>query len=370
MSLKPIKYRHKQQWLKNHNKHLFKLKVRSRDIRRRKHKRFLGMNKEERKQLRIMDSYRDFVRIYAPTNFSLIENPLETLGFISKLENCFKNKSKVFVRLRNVEHIEDGALVVLLSSLIKFRSHNIDFNGDFPKSTKADKRLKESGFFNELFNMKRFEVKDSYDIARRSIFTHASKIVDTKLSANLIRQISKKIWGQERRCLGVQRAYIELMQNTNNHASLHKQGEHYWWTTVSYDCERKVACFSFIDYGIGIINSITTDNRSKLHKIFSQFRNKFNGKNDSELLELLLKGDIHSIGLAHSSTRKYFRGKGLPGIYNACKDNNLSNLVVISNKAMAEVSEDKYTLLDKNFSGTFVYWEVNTNNTNLPISCR
>lgn len=361
------KTRHDNGWRHNHNLHLARMKVRFRNIKRRKRKLLQGISKVERERIRVMKKYANYTKITAPRVFSLIQNPSETLEFVTRLEDCFNSGKKVFVRMRNVEILGEGALVVLLSSLINFKANKLDFNGDFPKHELAKRRLVESGFFNELYQKSRMTQKDSYNLSNRSIFTHASKIVDAHLSATLIGNISKKIWGSERRCLGVQRAYIELMQNTNNHASIHSQGEHHWWTTVSYDNTRRVACFAFLDYGVGIIKSITTDPKSKLHKVINLFKNLFNSKNDSELLELLLKGEIHKAGRNHSSTKQYFRGKGLPGIYEACNSNHLSNLVVISNKAMAEVSRNKYTLLEKNFSGTFVYWEVKHDNINLPI---
>lgn len=361
------KKRVNHKWLANHNRHLANLKVRFRTLKKLKSRSLLGVSKMERKRRILMNSFKNYTQIKAPEVFSLIRNTKDTIAFIAYLEKCFEQKKKVFVKLANVSYIGEGALSVLLSSLINFRSNNIDFNGDFPKNYIVNKQLHDSGFFNELYNTKRLSPKETYNLTNRTIFTHASKIVDAKLSSYLISKISKKIWRSERRCLGVQRAYIELMQNTNNHASIGAQGKHHWWTTVSYDSSRNVACFAFLDYGVGIIKSITMDTSSKLNKIINLFKNLFNSKNDSELLELLLKGEIHNAGKPKSSTKQYYRGKGLPGIYDACKNNYLSNLVVISNKAMANVSEDKYVYLDTNFSGTFVYWELNINNKNLPL---
>ena len=343
------------------------MKKRFRNIKKRKRKLLIGKSKDAVKMMHLMEKYHDYAKLHAPKIFSLIKNPSETIEFISKLEEYFSAKRKVFVRLNRVEYLGEGALAVLLSSLINFRSNQINFNGDFPKNKRANKKLLDSGFFNQLYNNTRPVREESYDLSSGKIFTHASKIVDAKLSSDLILTISKRIWGEERRCLGVQRAYIELMQNTNNHASITKKGEHHWWTTVNYDVERGVACFAFLDYGVGIIKSITTDPKSKLNRVINIFKNIFYSKNDSELLELLLKGEIHKAGRNHSSTKQYFRGKGLPGIYEACSLNHISNLVVITNKAMAQVSEDNYVLLDKNFSGTFVYWEVKQDNINLPV---
>lgn len=52
-----------------------------------------------------------------------------------------------------------------------------------------------------------------------SIYTHAQLAVAPDIADLLIKQASKTIWGEPRRCPGVQRTFIELMHNTNNHAS-------------------------------------------------------------------------------------------------------------------------------------------------------
>lgn len=219
--------------------------------------------------------------------------------------------------------------------------------------------LIKSGFFEQLYKTYGIKQQDSYSLTKKRFFTNANKIVDSKLSSEIILSMSKLIWNEERRCPGVQRAFLELMQNTNNHADTSEKGVHHWWTTASYDQEHNKACFSFIDYGIGIAQSINYDERSKFHQYIDFFRSKFNTENDADLLRLLLNGQMHS------STGMYYRGKGLPGIYVANNDNKISNLIVISNKAMADVSNDRYIPLKKDFSGTFVYWELNENNDSI-----
>ena len=86
------------------------------------------------------------------------------------------------------------------------------------------------------------------------------------------------------------------------------------------------------------------------------FRSLLNPQTDAEMLQLLLQGKIHS------STGKYYRGKGLPGIFDASMNNKISNLVVISNKGYADISKDEYKILNNEFSGTFVYWELKNTN--------
>jgi hypothetical protein len=77
-------------------------------------------------------------------------------------------------------------------------------------------------------------------------------------------------------------------------------------------------------------------------------------------LKLLLQGEVH-----RTVTGKYYRGKGLPGIFEACKTNKISNLIIISNDALADFSNDKFISLKNKLSGTYVSWELNENNINI-----
>jgi len=64
-------------------------------------------------------------------------------------------------------------------------------------------------------------------------------------------------------------------------------------------------------------------------------------------------------------TGQHFRGKGLPGIKEVLDRNQISNLHIISNDVFTNVQNDNYHLLNNEFSGTFVSWELNESNQNL-----
>mgnify|MGYP006979513959 CR=1 FL=1 len=357
-------YQHKKNRLqkriaRNHARKQERMRIRFKQNRKRRNKLLQGKNKEQRNLYRLQERFKDFKKVKAPINFSLTENTDESLIFISKIESCLSAKKKVFVNLSNVEDIAHGAIVVLLSIMMKFKSLHIDFNGNFPKNKKANKKLVDSGFFQELYkNNVHFDT--TYSLCRNKILTHANKVVDTKLSDSIVSEISTLIWGNKKRCTGVQRVFIELMQNTNNHASLLNNGEHHWWTTVEYSVQEKKAYFSFIDYGVGIIESLNNDTRGKFYNWIPKIKKAFSLSNNSEMLMLLMKGEMHK-----TSTGKYYRGKGLPCLFKACEDNKISNVVVISNDAKVDYKTQSSVKLKHSFKGTFVYWELNASNVNL-----
>ncbi|MEE1143384.1 MAG: hypothetical protein U0L22_07125 [Bacteroidales bacterium] len=347
----------KKRFLYNHAKKQELRKIESKKKKKKKRRQFQEKSKEKRQKFILEDLFKDYFKIKAPSNFSLVENTEESLQFIAEIEKYLKDRIKVFVDLTDVEKIAHGAIVVLLSIMTKFKYNNINFNGNFPKNNRAKKTLVDSGFFDELY-------KQNYSnkpICRNKVLTHAGKVVDSNLADKIISEISNLIWGEPKRCLGVQRVYLELMQNTNNHASYVSKGLHNWWTTVQYDETSKKAYFSFIDYGVGIINRLRYDEHGKFYSIIPRILERFNPQNNAEMLHLLLKGEIHK----NTSTGKYYRGKGLPCLFKACEDNEITNVVVIANDAKVEYAKNKSIKLDNSFSGTFIHWELNCDNKNI-----
>ncbi len=349
-------------FLKNRSKKIERLRVRFKRRKALKNKMRSRRRKENPRSTQLKNRFPGYEIIKAPTRFSITKNTEEVLSFVNKLEKCLKSRKKVFVDLSDVQEIAHGAIVILLSIMIKFRSCHIDFNGNFPINKSAKRVLLDSNFIEELLHKKHKIINDSYAVCRDKILTHAQKVVDSKLSDSIITEISTLIWGEPRRCTGLQRVYIELMQNTNNHASPNGKGVHHWWTTVQYDPLKKKAYFSFLDYGIGIIQSLNTDKRSKFYSVVQLLKSQFSIISDAKLLMLLLNGDLHK-----TSTGDYFRGKGLPCLFEACDKNQISNVVVITNKAKVEYHDGNKSEINikGQFNGTFIFWELNYNNKNI-----
>jgi hypothetical protein len=357
MSLKNKNYNRKikrKNYLLKHSRKLHERNIRYKKIKKRYNK--LKYTNSDQK-LKNKASEEGFKIITAPIDFSLINNTEETLQFIQKIENCFEKAKKVFVDIRLVNKISTDAIVVLLSILTKFKTNKIGFNGNFPKNNQVKKDLISSGFFYHLM-LKDFLPKDSYSF-EKEIYTNASKKVNPELADKLIKKATEFIWGREKACRGVQRIFLELMQNTNNHAS-EKQGEQYWWTTLKCSKTEKKAMFSFIDYGMGIFKSLERKSKNnKFAKAMEHILKSIKSNKNDELLKDLLEGNIHKIAKI-----PYYRGKGLHGIWSACNDNAVSNLIIISDDVIANYATNTFQKIESKLMGTFIYWELNENNIN------
>jgi hypothetical protein len=298
--------------------------------------------------------------ISAPLHFSLLQNTEETIVFIRKLERLYLDKERVFVDLEKITYLDYSAVTVLVSVMFSFKARNIKFNGNFPKDFALKKMLVDSEFFKYL--KKPVNEKLEYTIGKENqIFTRANKEVNSELGLVVMIEATQTIWNSKRVCKGLQRTLLELMQNTNNHASTKGKGEMHWWLSVNHDKANKKVSFVFVDYGVGIFESLKhKPKENKWYGWADKLKDKVLHGGNYEVLKLLLEGEMHL-----TVTGQHFRGKGLPGIKEVMDRGQISNLVIISNNVFADVSNKKYLKLRKQFSGTFVTWELNEMNKNI-----
>jgi hypothetical protein len=324
-----------------------------------------GLSGPTRKAVRRRSKFvkEGYVTIVAPTILSFVRNPEDISEFISHIRQLEKDKQPVFVKLQHVKEIDYDGITVLLSAVVRFKAQRILFNGDLPSDQVARLIIEESGFFDYIND--RFKDEDQYKLEGKKIFTHAKKNVDPELGQKIIEAASKTVWGKQKRCPGVQRVFLELMQNTNNHASPEGFGEKHWWLSVKHIKEENRVTFSFIDYGVGVFNSLGNKRPgNKFYGAIDKLREKvfvaITRNSDPGVLKLIFEGELH-----RTATGKTYRGKGLPGIYQALQRSQISNLSMITNNVVYNSSSNEYLPLQFGFEGTFVYWELNTQNANL-----
>lgn len=348
MSFKQKKYIKK----KRDKKHFIR-KVKSRNKRKRRNKSLQGFSKTE---VNFLSRFRNYTKIKAPVNFSFLNRTEETIEFIQKIERCYSNRIKVFVNLGDVQEIDNSAITVLLSVMNLFKSKSIGFNGNYPLVEEAAIKLYNSGFFKSLYS---YDRRLTYTFGKvNQLFTQDNKKVVPSLGLPLVLEVSRTVFGEKRLLKGLQRVLLELMQNTNNHAVIGTRGEKKWWLSVNHDKENKKVSFSFVDYGVGVFESLKSKpNESKWFGAFEKIKSRLMYGTNEEVLRLLLDGELHQTVTGH-----HYRGKGIPGMKQVQNRNQIGKLHVITNNAFADVTNNEYKKLKNHFSGTFVYWEIGTTN--------
>lgn len=303
-------------------------------------KKFEGLKKEVQKQKRIDET---FTNKKAPANFSFIENTEAVLQYIDELKTLFRHRKNVLINLKDITNLTNDAIVLLLSFVKNPKIVNgVTIRGNYPKDEKLRKIFVESGVFNNN--------NGNEDEHKNYILTRRNKKAEGGIAAELIKRASKIVFGEEGRCPGVYRALMESMANTCYHAKPQQIGEETWWLTVYHDKEDNHVSFAFIDLGVGIFKS------SKMNDFKAKAASLLGLSDNRDILREIISGR------KLSSTKIPYRGKGLPTIFKGLERNYYSNLKIISNDVKADLGNDKFVKLKKEFSGTFLYLELNNTN--------
>lgn len=291
--------------------------------------------------------YRKYKTRIAPVNFSILENSEEVIGFCNKLRKDFKNKRKVFVDMQQVTNVTNESLCLLVSNMMLFRDRKIDFNGNFPMNHDAFKVVMESGFLDKLYRR-----RNSVNNVNSPIYTHSAQKSNSDITDAIIRSCSKFLWGEECNCSGVYNAFIELMSNTVEHAD-EIEGKQKWWVTATKDSVNEKVTFSFVDYGRGIINTLTSANQMRHKSTVDRLLSKWFG-NVAMLLKEVMEG---ALSVSEKNGTQF--GNGLNSIYQDMVDEQIDNVVIISNNVFADVKNGKYHKMNVSFPGTYICWEIN-----------
>lgn len=330
--------------------------------RRKKHLLRLLQGKPRSQKENIKSRSRAYIAT-APENFSLLANTEETINFLNRIETCFIKSKEVYVKLKDVKNVDHSATTVLLSLMYKFKVARIRFNGDYPDDEKVKQIIYDSQFFDKLLTPLSSGMSEDYTLKKDSqIFARANTVVVSEMGESIMEESSKTIWGEKRVCKGLQRTLIELMHNTNNHASENENDQEHWWISVNHDKEHHKVDFYFVDYGQGILKSLE---RKSNPKIWPKFLNKVKTMielgSQPDIVKALLNGEHWT---PEQRVQPYYRGKGLPSIKDALDRKQISNLHIITNNTYSDVKTAQYSHLSKDFNGTFVHWELGINNVN------
>lgn len=293
--------------------------------------------------------------VLAPEHFCIKENPERVIEFINKLNEHLTRGKSCYIDLSAVKQLSPDAVVVLLSILSQFKRRRVLFNGNFPNDQEVKRQLIGLGFLENLYDAPGII---RYDTSTRDVIRKHGKVPLGKLAKDLILQSTKNIWKEPKRCQGVYRILMELMQNTHSHAIIGQEGVENWWISKNYDESNNTESFSFVDYGVGVFNSLEHKRPgTKFFGALDRIRRSITEPSNNKVLQLILEGELH-----RTSTGHYYRGKGLPGIKTAMERNQISNLYIITNDVYANVAAKIFVPLRNSFSGTFIYWELNDKN--------
>jgi len=131
------------------------------------------------------------------------------------------------------------------------------------------------------------------------------------------------------------------------------EGKQKWWVTATKDEMNEKVTFSFVDYGRGIINTLTSATQKRHKNTVDRLLSKWFG-NEAMLLKEVMEGAL----IVSEKDGTQF-GNGLNSIYQDMMDGQIDNVVIISNNVFADVKTGNYHKMNVSFPGTYICWEIN-----------
>lgn len=323
-----------------------------------------GYSKQERRQLhRARQDSRNALLVKAPARCSFIHHPEEFLGFLNELGNHLKRGHKVKIDFRATTFITSDAFTVLLSKLHdkRFCPHLEKVWLLQPHKTSSMRVIWDnSGMAKQLSIQPK--VLDSIE-QLGNIMNVSSKEAIAEQTSEMVELAMEKLYGERQYCPPVQTIFVELMDNTTAHAAPpDAQQREMWWTSVYYDKERQTLCYSFVDNGLGILETAQTKQgfswSDGIYGDYTLFGKEFGTERSKILQDIFARKTRKN----PSRTGDSYRGHGLNRIYKRSQANDVSNVTVVTNDVHAKLPENKFRMMNTSFHGTFFYWEYSDGN--------
>ena len=286
---------------------------------------------------------RENITITAPTVFSLVQSPDDTLKFLQDLRKILPSPNlKLEINLKQIKKIEPEAIAAFVAVMNTFNKGRV--SGNVPDDPECTRRLHDFGFFECVTNGPSRGTPGGK--IRR---LHRGQEVNGTSARDIIEFGLQKLGNSASKKHGPSYTiFTEAMANTFQHANAGNESKQNWWAGVYYDEDKQAACFTCVDLGVGILKSFSFQQTLKsLPTLLRTY-----GLGYGDVLKKLLSGDMPS------RTREKHRGRGLPNIKSTCRAGRIQNLVILSNKAHAHVGHEIYESLGTEFRGTILYWEV------------
>lgn len=296
-----------------------------------------------------LDPRRVDRQLVAPEALDLFGEPDDTIKYVNDLRQALQTQGmRVFLDLTAVVTFTSVSLLVLRAIMdTRSRAPDTQVHGNLPVDPVVATEFKESGFLTGF-------AKTPPDLPppQGLMLNKSDSTVYSRVAAELVDFASARIRITKECAYASSQNLVEVMTNTHNHArsERHKkrlstrQNER-WWASVY--CRDNIAYFSFVDLGVGILNSVPA-------KSFWRRLQK-SGATFSPGRSRLLKGAFE--GRIGSATGIPGRGLGLPTMRKHAKEGRLAQLQVLTSDVFGSVVALDFRSARYPLRGTVFRWQ-------------
>lgn len=336
-------------WLRHRNEKNLRRRTKKRKAQQKAVSKIVAYNRNIKNTAEYNSKSNSFV-FEAPLVFSFIENPTETIAFFDRVISFITDKRNfkrnLFFDISRITTLTTDALMYLLAIVNNLESNfqnKYRFSGNEPRDAAVKKLFTESGFYQFV----RRRSSQPLTLENDNIQIISGENCDTTLAKKVSDYVCSKAGVGKRACSFLYNMMIELMSNSHKHAYnnprniLHQR----WYCFVEYDKD-DLLTFTFMDTGEGIPATVRRN--------FVERLDVLGLKSETSYVISALKGEFRT------ATKKDFRGKGLPKIYEFCQDEKISKLHIVTNKADILVNQSNFTPkeIGTPLRGTLYTWQI------------
>jgi hypothetical protein len=295
----------------------------------------------------------------APSNFSILTNRSATIRYFQSVMRNIRKRQNSLMDMSEILNTDLATIAIVISMMMDRRNQEAQIRQymhvKFPTGDSGPAELFRKAQFKETVTQKG-NSDHSFFLSRR----------DTKINNTYMEDIEK----YANDFLGKANAkhllpiLVELMKNTNNHATPDDVEERYsedeldihripWFISVIEDEEEGKMKFSLVDLGIGIMESLNQNGLVTADSHFDPIKDMYDNSQSKFLQYHIPRGVSSSTGLS-------YRGQGLKKVYDLANKGNYGTFNLVTNRAALNLVDGKEKVVDtaEAFGGTVYYWEM------------
>ena len=263
-----------------------------------------------------------------PINFSLINNPEETMSFFMDFKNEIDRNqygTNFFVDSKKVELVTVDALIYLIAILQNDKHNNnlnFSFAGNYPENETAKKVYTECGFTDYVHSNMKTLPKSTERVRIISGINNSPES-----ARELCDFVIDKLGKSRKDTVPIQKVLVELMSNVYYHAyekNSFMAKRWYMYAELSGGC---VKCI-FVDTGFGIAKTARKNFGEKFKAFFGM------KIDDSKIIESVFNGDFRT------ATNLKYRGNGLLAVRDNVRYDIFKGFEVFSGRGRCIIPKD------------------------------
>lgn len=285
----------------------------------------------------------------APVDFRFLVNTKECAVFFKRIRKAGASGIRHYrINMENVQHIDFASTMMLSAIGEELLNNGCALGGNSPKRPECERYLKESGFFNKLFDQNGRRFVSSTDSEFITVERGQYKLTSQHYRAfrELVRHIKLHLLGQTTNTRMHNTIIKEICANSVEWSEADKSQ---WTLGAKFESDKVIIVA--LDLGKGILEKLFID-------YWEHIKNLISFKTDANILFGAFEQKYGSTALESN------RNRGLPCVKAAMDDGYIKDLKVVTNNSIIDFLKGKNTMFAKHrgtFNGTLYSWRIDKN---------